>query len=223
MFRTDHAVRLGRKQLRRLEVFLDVVYALLFVQMLLYLPQAEDMAWVSKRWGLLQPLIDRPVDLLRILLGLGLILVYWNLSNKLLGPLARTNALHAVLSLLQLVFVCFFIYFAISDPKLAGGASSPALQSVCLALAGFVGVGGWVYARRRGLVDETVDDAERARVLHSSLLEPITAVINTPIAFIGPLTWTIGWLTIPFVVRWITKRLTASRSNGLASEPMRNS
>ena len=42
-----HSVDLGAKQLHRLEVFLDVVYALLFVEMLRYLPAAEDMAWAS--------------------------------------------------------------------------------------------------------------------------------------------------------------------------------
>jgi hypothetical protein len=35
----------GKKYLRRLEIFLDVVYALLFFRILLhYLPHSEDMA-----------------------------------------------------------------------------------------------------------------------------------------------------------------------------------
>jgi hypothetical protein len=34
----------GGRQLRRLETFLDVSYAVLFVHFILYLPETEDMA-----------------------------------------------------------------------------------------------------------------------------------------------------------------------------------
>ena len=89
---TQNVVELqGRNYLRRLGVFLDVVYALLFVQMLQYLPQAEDMSWRDRPLGLLQVLIDNGTELLRIVVGCGLTLIYWNLSNRLLGSLVRTD------------------------------------------------------------------------------------------------------------------------------------
>ena len=37
----------GEVYLRRLAIFLDVVYALIFFEMLQYLPPAEDMKWVG--------------------------------------------------------------------------------------------------------------------------------------------------------------------------------
>jgi len=196
----------GKKYLRRLETFLDVVYALLFFRILHYLPHSEDMAWTDKPLGLLSLLWANADELLRIIVGLGLTIIYWNLNNKLFGPLARTNGRHAILALLQMFFVCLFIYFAISDPALAGGPSSPALQSVSLFIAGFVGLWGWSYARKNRLVNEDLTEAEKDRVARSGLIEPITALLNTPLAFVGPIAWTLGWFIIPFPVIWVIRK-----------------
>ncbi len=48
----------GGRQLRRLETFLDVSYAVLFVQFIMYLPETEDKAWIDLPYGLLSLLID---------------------------------------------------------------------------------------------------------------------------------------------------------------------
>jgi len=197
-----------KKYLTRLETFLDVVYALIFFQMLQYLPQSEGMEWVGKPLGLLQPLVDNPVEVLRIIIGLGITLLYWNFNNKLLGPLIRTDFKHAILTLLQLVFVCFFLYFAISDPALAGGASSPALQSVMLSIAGFLGVWGWSYARKHKLVDGSISEKENARTARRGLIEPITALLTTPLAWLGPVVWTISWIVIPFILSRLIRNKT---------------
>ena len=102
----------GKKHLKRLETFLDVVYALLFFRILHYLPHSEDMAWADKPLGLLSLLWANADELLRIIVGMGLTIIYWNLNNKLFGSLVRTNGRHAILALLQMFFVCLFIYFA---------------------------------------------------------------------------------------------------------------
>lgn len=81
----------GRNQLRRLSVFLDVVYALLLFDFLQHLPDAEDMSWRDQPMGPLQLLIDNRIDRLRIVIGCGLTLTYWNLSNRLLSWLVRTD------------------------------------------------------------------------------------------------------------------------------------
>ncbi len=208
---TQNVIELqGSNYLRRLGVFLDVVYALLFVQMLQYLPQAEDMSWSNRSLGLLQVLIDNRTELLRIVIGCGLTLIYWNLSNRLLGSLVRTDGKHALLVLLQMVFVCLFLYFATMDPALVGGPSSPALQSASLAIAGFMGLWGWSYARKHRLVDGCLNSEDKDKVGHKTLLEPFTALLNTPVAFLGPMVWTAGWFVIPFGVAWILKRRPGS-------------
>jgi uncharacterized membrane protein len=212
----------GKKHLQRLETFLDVLYALLFFQMLHYLPQGEDMAWADKPLGLLSLLWANADDLLRIFVGLALTIIYWNLNNKLCGPLVRTNGRHAILALLQMFFVCLFIYFAISDPGLAGGPSSPALQCVSLFIAGFVGLWGWSYAGKNQLVNEDLTEAEKDRVARSGLIEPITALLNTPLAFVGPMAWTLGWFIIPFPVMWVIRKSKSPEKDDPGSVQERN-
>lgn len=197
----------GARRLRRLEVFLDVVYALVFFRMINYLPASENMRWAGSRWGLLQLLVDNREELLRIVVGIGLTLIYWNLNNKLFARLARTDGKHAVMALVQLVFVCLFVYFAISDPSLQGGPSAPALQSASLGVAGLLGLIGWRYAVRHGLTTESVTSEEAAQVSRSGLLEPATALLTLPLAWVGPLVWTLGWIVLPLALLTTLQRL----------------
>jgi uncharacterized membrane protein len=186
----------ARKQLRRLETFLDVAYAVLFVDFIMYLPHTEDMAWTDLPYGLLSLLIDNSLDLLRLIIAVGLTLISWNLTHKLLGPLERTDPRHTLLALLQLIFVCLFLFFAIADPELAS-LSSPVGQCLSLALSGFIGIAGWSYARKKGLTRPELSETEKDEVLRSAIIEPVTALLNTGFAFVGPGAWTAGWFVIP--------------------------
>lgn len=196
----------GARRLSRLQVFLDVVYALVFFRMINYLPASEDMRWADSRWGLLQLLADHRDELLRIVVGVGLTLLYWNQNNKLFVRLARTDGTHAVLALLQLTFVCLFVYFAISDPGLRGGPSSPALQSASLASAGFLGLIGWRYAVDHRLTVEGLRADEVVRISRSGLLEPATALLTLPLAWVDPIVWTLGWVVLPFALEALRRR-----------------
>jgi hypothetical protein len=181
-------------------VFLDVVYALLFVEMLRYLPAAENLAWVGQAWGLLGVMVSDPNVLLRIVIGLGLTLIYWMLSNRLLGPLDRTDTPHTLFCLLQMVGVSLFLYFAIQDPGLVGGPSSPALQSVSMTSAGLLGLMGWNHARRRSLVAPTVTEQQRREITLDVRTQTITAAATIPLAWLGPLVWTAGWVLLPLAI-----------------------
>lgn len=189
----------GRRQLRRLETFLDVSYAVLFVQFIMYLPHTEDLVWLDLPYGLLSLLVDNSGELLRLVIAVGLTLISWNLTHKLLGPLERTDATHTLLMLLQLVLVCFFLFFAVADPALVS-MSSPVGQSLCLAASGFVGIAGWYYARKRGLTRADLSKADKDNVGRHITIEPLTALINTGFAFVGPVAWTVGWFVIPIVL-----------------------
>ena len=195
----DANVAIGHRQLRRLETFLDVAYAVLFVDFIMYLPHTEDMAWTELPYGLLSLLIDNSTDLLRLIIGVGLTLISWNLTHKLLGPLERTNPRHTLLSLLQLIFVCLFLFFAIADPELVS-VSSTVGQSLSLAVSGFVGIAGWAYARKNGLTRADLSEAEKDQIPRTAIIEPGTALLNTGLAFVGPGAWTAGWFVIPIVL-----------------------
>lgn len=191
--------------LRRLSTFIDVVYALVFFHMLTtYLPFVEDMEWSHKPLGLLSHLIDNKNELLRIFIGGGLALMYWNQNNGFFKNLVKTNGTHAALSLIQLFLVCMFVYFAIADPGLES-ISSPALQAGSLALAGFTSVGAWVYASKNNLVRADMREEEIKALTKSNLMEPLTAVVNIGLAFVGPLAWTLAWFVLPPVFIWLLK------------------
>jgi uncharacterized membrane protein len=200
----------GHNRLRRLETFLDVAYAVLFVKFILYLPQTEDMAWTDLHYGLLSLLLDNSLDLRRLLISMGLTLISWNFTHKLLGPLERTNTFHTLLVLLQLVFVCLFLFFAIADPLLVS-ASSPVGQSICLSISGFIGTAGWWYARKSGFAKAELTEAQKDDVGKSVIIEPVTALLNTGLGFLGPDLWTLGWFVIPLVLVGVRRRLERAR------------
>jgi uncharacterized membrane protein len=207
----------GRKQLRRLETFLDVAYAVLFVDFIMYLPHTEDMAWTELPYGLLSLLIDDLANLLRLIIAVGLTLISWNLTHKLLDPLDRTDSRHTLLCLLQLIFVCLFLFFAIADPDLRS-LSSPVGQSLSLALSGFIGIAGWSYARKRGLTRPDLSQTDEDEVLRNAIIEPVTALVNTGFAFVGPGAWTAGWIVIPIILVSGRGRLKRRRQRVRASD-----
>lgn len=197
--------------LNRLSRFIDVVYALLFFFMIThYMPIIEDMEWSHKPLGLLSHLIDNAGEMLRIFIGGGLALMYWNQNNSLFKHLTKTNGVHAALSLIQLFLVCLFIYFAIADPALES-QSSPALQAASLALAGFTSVGSWVYASKHNLMRESIDEDEVQTITRSNLMEPSVAVVNIGLAFVGPMVWTLAWFVLPVLFNFIIKMRNKKR------------
>ena len=192
--------------LRRLSRFIDVVYAVIFFHLLSkYLPHFEEMTWTDKPYGLLSHLWDGRTELLRIIIGAGLALLYWNQNSNIFKHLVRTNYTHAALSLVQLFFVVLFVYFAIADPNLET-KSSPALQAGSLAIAGFMSIGLWKYAAKKGLIREGMSEDEINQVTKGNLMEPLTAVFNVGLAFVGPLIWTLAWFLLPPVFIWLLKK-----------------
>jgi hypothetical protein len=194
-------------QLQRLSTFIDVVYALIFFSMLTnYLPVVEDMTWTSKPYGLFSLLVEKRSELLRIFIGAGLALLYWNQNTNLFKNLAKTDVVHSTLSLIQLSLVCLFVYFAIADPSLEGGPSSPVLQAASLALAGFTGIGSWLYAVKKEMIRPEINTEDIRSITNGNLMEPLTASVNTGLAFIGPLVWTLAWFILPVGFAWLLSK-----------------
>lgn len=160
---------------------------------------------MEKPYGLLSHLYDSRTELLRIIIGSGLALLYWNQHNGLFKHLVRTNYTHAALSLVQLFFVVLYVYFAIADPNLES-KSSPALQAGSLAIAGFMSIGLWKFAAKKGLIREGMTEEEVNQITKGNLMEPFTAVINVGLAFVGPMVWTLAWFVLPAVFTWLLKR-----------------
>ncbi len=190
----QHGVAL--RNLRRLETLLDVAYGVLTVDFIMYLPHTEDMAWADLPYGLASLLVADSNLLLRLIISVGLTLISWNLTRKLLSPLVGTNGKHSFLVLLQFLFVCLFLFFAIADPALQS-VSSPAGQSICLAISGFIGISAFLVAQKAGYLRSELTQADGVALVRNAIVEPVTALLNTGLAFVGPGIWTLGWLVIP--------------------------
>jgi hypothetical protein len=189
------------RALRRLEVLLDVIYGLLAFHMLSYLPPVRDMSWAAYRWGLLGALAGNGRELWRAVMGMGVTMICWQVTASRLARLRLTDGLHTTIALVQTGLLCFFVYFAICDPTLTGGASSRALQCGSVALAAAVGHLGWIYARWRGFIDLTTQPRHIEDIEASARTEIATAVLNTPLAWVGPTAWTLGWVILPLLIR----------------------
>ena len=182
----------------------DVVYALIIVRLFTMLPNPE-----TSEVGGFDPLIifteggDRFVMLI---IGFILILIYWFQNNKTTGNLIKTDGKHTLLSLFQLFFLLFYLYSVRLDLVFASDVLALFMQSVTLALAGFMGVFAWIYATKYAdIISEAVNDDEKIVIRNSVLTEPLAAVFTIPFAFISPGWWNLAWLSV-FFFGWFLKR-----------------
>jgi hypothetical protein len=178
-------------------VFLDIVYGLVAVHMLTYLPSVKNMSWTARPLGLLGAVVGNGTELWRAVMGLTVTAIAWLVSARRLSHLRATDAFHSAIVLIQAGLACFFVYFAICDPLLIGGATPRALQCGTLTLASATGQLAWYYARRRGLVDPETSPREAEEIASRGRVETLTALLIVPLSWIGPITWTLGWVVVP--------------------------
>jgi hypothetical protein len=213
--RSPEPARAQSRSLRRLEVFLDIIYGLIAVHMLTYLPPVKDMSWVATRFGLLGTMIGNAREVWRVVMGIGITAIAWYLSSKRLSQLRLTDFIHTGITLVQTLLVCFFIYFAICDPTLTGGPSSRALQCGSVALAGLTGQLAWIYGRWRGMVDADAPPSHLDNIEVRGRTEIATAVLNMPLSWVGPMSWTLGWVLIPLMITQVPRLWRAKRARPL--------
>ena len=79
------------------------------------------------------------------------------------------------------------------------------LESVTLALSGFLSIYSWHYAIKNNLVSENVKTVDQDGVYLKLLPEPIVAVFSLPFATFGADIWTLSWLLL-IPVGWGLKK-----------------
>ena len=208
--RTKAQIERGIGILNSLKIVINVLYALMIFQAFLILPRPDDPELEYQ--SLSQIFSDNVMQLIIILVGLILIITYWIQFNRQLGNLVRSSPVHATLAIIQMICLMLYLYFVRFDMAYDGMTLALQMESVFLALAGFVGVLSWVYARRNGLTSDQINDKEELTILFQLLPEPTAALISLPFAVLGPDIWTISFLSIiplTYVFNRIKKRKIA--------------
>ena len=186
-------------QLKRLETLMDVIFAVMIWRLFMLLPQPVfeegaqlDFSYLAS--GILG-------DLLGSLVGLVFVVVYWIQSNKLLGNLVRTNSVHTTLMIAQVFFLLLYLKSVGMGMDYEGQLVPMVLQSGTLAMVGFTALIGWKYATKDGRMTSHELDKEGANTITQNIsVEPISALVTLPFAFVGSLAWELSWLFYPLAV-----------------------
>lgn len=191
---TKAQIERGVGTLFSLKIVINVLYALLIFQAFLILPRPDDpeLAYHS----LSQIYSEHIMQLVMIVVGLILIIMYWIQFNRQLGNLVRSSPMHAVLSVVQMIFLMLYLYFLRFDMEFDGMILALQMESIFLALAGFTAVLSWVHARKNKLTSDQIDDEEEINLFYSLLPEPLASLFTLPFAVMGPNIWTVAFLSI---------------------------
>ena len=201
---TGAIVEREKRQLYRLETLIDVVYALAIVRLFTHLPLPNKAEWT---WDSVGHFLDDNIGLLATLfIGIILISIYWIQNNTLFGNLVRTDNRHAVISIFQLAFLLLYLYSVGLGIDFKGDSMALAMQSATLALVGLSSVAAWRHAKKnRLLISDELSDEDAREVQGRIMVEPVSAIITLPCAFIGPVVWELAWLVYPLTLVAIRK------------------
>ena len=192
------------RQLRRLEILMDVVYAIVIWRIFMFFPRPErgDRTWESVSSLLSTNLIDIAL----VIIALIVVIIYWLQNNALFGNLDRTDNRHTAIAILQIFFLLLFLYSIRLGVIFEGTLGTRVFESITAALVGIASVLGWAYAiKNHRLLAPDVTEHEARQLLERILVEPTTALITIPCAFIGPMLWETSWFLYPLLV-FIAKR-----------------
>lgn len=181
------------RQLSRLQTLIDVIYGVLIFHLLTFLPKpTQDQL---ERKAILEMFAESGTNLLIIIIGFILILIYWTQNNKQFGYLRKSDNKHAVYSIIQMFCLMMYLYFMRLDNETEGLGITLLMQSVFLALAGFIGVFSWRYAEKNDFFMEGMTPEKSKDTMYSFLSEPITALVTIPFSFYGAGWYTLAWLS----------------------------
>jgi len=191
---TKAQIERGVGLLNSVLIVINILYALLIFQVFLILPRPGDPELEYNTLG--QIYSENLTQILVIVVGLILIVMYWIQFNRQLGNLVRSSPIHATITVVQMVCLMLYLYFVRFDMEYDGMQLALQMESIFLALAGFLGAFNWWYARRNKLTSDQIDDNEEVSVFYSLLPEPLASLFTLPFASFGPTIWTISFLSI---------------------------
>ena len=191
---TEAQIERGIGLLKSIRIVINVLYALLIFQVFLILPRPGDPE--LEYHTLSQIYSENVMQILVIVVGFILIVLYWIQFNRQLGNLVRSSPLHATLSVVQMISLMLYLYFVRFDMEYDGMKLALQMESIFLAITGFIGAFNWQYARYHNLTSDQINDDEEKSLFYSLLPEPLASLFTLPFASFGPMIWTISFLSI---------------------------
>lgn len=199
------------KQLPRLKIFMDVVFAIMLWRIFMQLPRLDAFPEAASIWELLTTDTDR---LVMVLVGVFFIVTYWVQNCRLFSHLVRTDGRHTTISVIQLFFLLIYLYSVSLGIRFDDDLIAMLLQSISLALVGFMSMWGWAYAvGQKTLIDEDMPKDNIPYMKVTILPEPITACITIPFAFVGQLAWDVSWLVYPLIGMAVKKYINTRKQD----------
>lgn len=184
----------GKYQLGRVSTIMDVLYALMIFRVFTLMPNPSLDHFDSTNVS--EVLMSSIINYAAIAVAIVLILLYWNLNNIQFNNLTRTNGRHAVLSIIQVFFLMLYLYFVKLDLELEAPLIVMIMESVTLAIAGFISLYAWHYSNISKIVSESLTKEEKNQIYLKLMPEPIVSVLTIPFAYFGPGIWTASWLLL---------------------------
>ena len=200
--------------LRSLNRFLDVLFALAFFRIVEYLPSFTTGNWVHLPYGLLSLLTSSPANLVRVAFGLVTISYFWFRKNSLLSLVETADTWFATLAVASMAFILLFMYALAADPMYIGGPPTLLLQSVSFLIASLLGYLSLRYAIHAGLTP-SAQRTTAERMARIDLSNPLTALIATALSWSGLTIWTLSWFVLcPLFGVLFARRRRVAKSGG---------
>lgn len=118
------------RQLYRLEILMDVIFALILWWIFSHLPTPDSSEF--SREAFTQFIISSASRLEIILVGVVLVIIYWLQNNRLFGNLSKTDTKHTAISILQIFSLLLYLYANRLGIVFHGNTGSLLLQSISL-------------------------------------------------------------------------------------------
>jgi len=205
---TPAIIERGERQLNRIMIIIDVLYALMIFQLFMMMPRPEIDNFTANE--LVTVLRTSYINYLAMFVGMVLILLYWGQNHVVFGNLDRTDGTLSVIAILQTFILMLYLYFVRLDLEMGGQTLVLRMESVSLAIAGGIGVWAWHYANKRQLFSDKLSDLEVNKTYVKLMPEPITSILTIPFAVFGPDIWTLSWLLmipVSYILKRIRKRM----------------
>ena len=195
--------RRWKRQLVRLGNLMDVVFALAIWRLFLLLPRPSENE-TRTIWELF---VDSPQQILTVVVGMAIVIIYWLQNNLLFAHLDRTDNRHTVLSILQIFCLLLFLYAIYIGTNYEAASDLRLFESLTALLVGVPSYLAWRHAKYKGgLLSPSLSKAEADAISVRILAEPITAALTMPFAFF-PLLWEFAWMSFPIVKRLLKRRV----------------